>query len=156
MTDLTDFTPVADVLVIEHRICRKCSFGSYVPAGVYRLFTSHTGPHRHALERREPDAPPHDVQGTRLVETVVESCTVCWKGTGVTWADLTSIVPLPPSPEPRALTPFASKLEAALSRAAGPGVSREARERMAKTLAPRPKITLASILSKLEARSPSP
>lgn len=133
--DLSDFTPIADILVMEKRNCVKCKFGSYLPSGIMRLWTSHTGPHRHALIPRKPTEIPLPVRGTRVVETLVESCLNCWKAT-FRWDELIAITPEPPAENP----PFPlngtfartaeAKLREAVLRANAPGVSREARERI--------------------------
>lgn len=152
--DLTDFSPIADILVLEKRNCERCHFGSYQPSGVMRLWTSHTGPFRHALIPRKPEELPLSIRGTRVVETLVESCANCWKPT-FTWEELVAIIPESPADRPFPLNgtfqaTAERKLSEAVIRANAPGVSKEARARMAALIAPKPTMTLAILLKTLE------
>lgn len=147
--DLSFFSPIADILVLEKRTCRKCGFGGYIPGKVLRLYTSHSGPVIHTLQPRKPDDLPLEFRGTHCVETLVESCMNCWQGTH-SWEDLISHVPARPEdcPAPRngTFASTATRMAEAFARASAAGVSREARTRMNDLMTSKPAPTLEELL----------
>lgn len=121
MTDLSSFTPVADILLVEKSTCRRCGFGGCRPIRVMRLYTSHTGKHEHIMEPRKGTDIPLSIRSTRVIETFVESCLSCWKPT-LLWDEAEAIVPEAPDAAPRSLNgTFGDAYQRALARAIATG-----------------------------------
>lgn len=89
--------PVADVIVIEHRICQGCGSSHLIEAGkVHRLFSSCEGePVKKVLRLRKPDEPPLDMRVFRIVEVPAAHCCHCWAPTH-SWADALAVTPPKP------------------------------------------------------------
>lgn len=115
MIDLSQFTPIAAVLVVEHERCRKCGFGAYLPTRtVTTLWTSHVGSRRQLLL---PDRPPcfeSLPKAIHIVESTIERCMNCFMPTSI-WETVAAIEPEVPRPTPllvkgESRAPFQRKL----------------------------------------------
>lgn len=88
--------PVADCLVIEHRICR-CGCEHLCPAPVvHRLLASPAGePRKLVLRPRHADEFPLQLQTTHTVRIAIPFCPVCFEP-NIAWSDASQLVPQRP------------------------------------------------------------
>lgn len=140
--NLSLFSPIADILLIEHRVCKKCGFGAYGPSPhIMRLFTSTDGLGKHILERRKPEDIPLPHRAQRVIEVETESCMSCWKATHE-WDAVASAAPT--TALKNRDNAFATAYLRAISRSAAP--TGPARNGVASIPGPISKSTLESLI----------
>jgi hypothetical protein len=98
--------PIADILLIETRVC-TCGSRFEVPSPcTYRLYKSPTNEpekteiralkHLPATREEQADLTPHERRAIRYIEVKVPYCTACFTPTN-TYAEVESLRPLPPT-----------------------------------------------------------
>lgn len=95
--------PVADVLLIERRICKACGSMWETPSDkVHRLFSHYEGaPYKKVLRLRKPDETPLDRTVLHTVILPATHCPCCWRpNTG--YGDALATVP----PKPQVILGF--------------------------------------------------
>src|SRR5262245_6863345 len=97
MIDLSQFTAVADCIVLDKRICSRCGHvHTTVSKRIMRVWNAHTGSARRMILPRDAGASPLDTLTTHCVETQIDCCADCWEPNAV-WSMVASIRPDAPA-----------------------------------------------------------